>query len=225
MDIQHQKKELLFLSALFLIHLEAKFSLAFQNCPSSILTVSYTTCPSTEEAWRAAAKRKNCPSIPQNCTSPENFKYHCVTNAFRNETIEVCAPSIFLLGFCPEYNFRGERIQDNYDADCKQFTKPCPSRFESWKSYQFPECTTTKSHEAGTHPEKAKQSTETIILFVCIGTIVFVVVGVLLVIRRGRKTKTLRFSIDNRPHASDPCQPSPDSEKEALNKSTYNGDA
>ncbi|XP_062585881.1 uncharacterized protein LOC134247555 isoform X2 [Saccostrea cucullata] len=93
----------------------------------------------------AATRRKNCSSISQNCTSPENFRYHCVSNAFMNETIEVCAPGLFLLGFCPEYNFRGERIQDNYNADCKHYAQPCANRYESWKSYKFPECVAVKN--------------------------------------------------------------------------------
>ncbi|XP_062566724.1 uncharacterized protein LOC134229032 isoform X2 [Saccostrea cucullata] len=120
-------------------------TMAFQNCPASKLTISYTKCPSTHEEWMFAVRRKNCSSISQNCTSPENFRYHCVSNAFMNETIEVCAPGLFLLGFCPEYNFRGERIQDNYNADCKQFAKPCPNRYESWKSYKFSECLNLKN--------------------------------------------------------------------------------
>lgn len=120
-------------------------TMAFQNCPASKLTISYTKCPSTHEEWMFAVRRKNCSSISQNCTSPGNFQYHCVSNAFMNETIEVCAPGLFLLGFCPEYNFRGERIQDNYNADCTQFAEPCPNRYESWKSYKFPECAILKN--------------------------------------------------------------------------------
>ncbi|XP_048769053.2 uncharacterized protein LOC125675444 [Ostrea edulis] len=233
-------RESLFLSTLFLIYLNAEYALAFQNCPASVSTVSYTTCPRTANEWRAAAKKKNCSSIPQTCTSPENFKYHCVTNAFRNETIEVCAPGIFLLGFCPEYNFRGERIQDNYDADCKQFTKPCPSRFESWKSYQFPDCTlindtnprdsklesrpqdlkmNTTSDAPGTHLEKAKQSTEIIILVISFGTISIVIFGiVVLVIRRKQKRKLADTGTNSRSCTTSLWQPSSESEMEALNQ-------
>ncbi|XP_048779306.2 uncharacterized protein LOC125682745 [Ostrea edulis] len=236
MDVQAS----LFLPALFLIHLNAEYSLAFQNCPTSILTVSYTTCPRTEEAWRAAAEKKNCSSIPQTCTSLENFKYHCVTNAFRNESIEVCAPGIFLLGFCAEYNFQGERIQDNYDADCKQFTKPCPSRFESWKSYQFPDCTTingtnprdsklesrpqdlkmnTTSDAPRTHLEKAKQSTETIILVISLAIVSIVVFGIaVLVIRHKQKRKLADTGTNSRHQTTSLYQPSSESEMEALNQ-------
>lgn len=40
------------------------------------------------------AKKKNCGSIAheQNCTSPEQIKYHCVMNELETAFIEVCAP-------------------------------------------------------------------------------------------------------------------------------------
>ncbi|XP_062594909.1 uncharacterized protein LOC134256270 [Saccostrea cucullata] len=133
-------------------------TMAFQNCPASKLTISYTKCPSTHEEWMFAVRRKNCSSISQNCTSPENFRYHCVANAFMNKTIEVCAPGLFLLGFCPEYNFLGERIQDNYNADCKQYAEPCPNRYESWKPYKFPECVFLKN---AFHRKKSSLSNKT----------------------------------------------------------------
>ncbi|XP_061195963.1 uncharacterized protein LOC133204237 [Saccostrea echinata] len=125
---------------LLVLLLETISTTAFQNCPATKITLSFTKCPSTEKSWMEAAERKNCSSIPQNCTSPENFRYHCVANAFMNQTIEVCAPGLYLLGFCPEYNFQGERIQDNYNADCKNFSMPCPSRYKSWMSFKYPGC-------------------------------------------------------------------------------------
>lgn len=51
-------------------------------------------CPTTKAEMEEAARNKNCVSYAgnQNCTDPGKFKYHCVINVFRNETIEVCAP-------------------------------------------------------------------------------------------------------------------------------------
>ena len=50
-------------------------------------------CPRSKYEWDKAAQKKNCEiiAIRQNCTKPENFKYHCVINSYRNETVEVCA--------------------------------------------------------------------------------------------------------------------------------------
>ncbi|XP_062613918.1 uncharacterized protein LOC134275674 [Saccostrea cucullata] len=129
-------------------------TMAFQNCPATTLTLSFTKCPTSEKSWMEAAKRKNCSSIPQNCTSPENFRYHCVANTFMNQTIEVCAPGLYLLGYCPEYNFQGERIQDNYNADCKNFETPCPTRYKSWKSYQYPDCVVLRNVNQENQPNE-----------------------------------------------------------------------
>ena len=59
-------------------------------------------CPSSKDEWDRAAQKKNCENIVyrQTCTPPDNFKYHCVINAYRNETVEVCAPARIILGYC-----------------------------------------------------------------------------------------------------------------------------
>lgn len=44
--------------------------------------------------------KKNCSKIAsqQTCSSAEKFQYHCVLNGYRNETLEVCAPSRIIFG-------------------------------------------------------------------------------------------------------------------------------
>lgn len=57
-------------------------------------------CPKTEKEWQRAANRKNCSNMKHTCSS---FVYHCVINAWINETIEVCAPKRVVIGeffFC-----------------------------------------------------------------------------------------------------------------------------
>lgn len=34
----------------------------------------------------------------QNCTDPDNFKYHCVMNELETELVEVCAPQYYIHG-------------------------------------------------------------------------------------------------------------------------------
>lgn len=48
-------------------------------------------CPDSEREWREAAVRKNCSAHASRCDEPERLLYHCVINAFVNETLEVCA--------------------------------------------------------------------------------------------------------------------------------------
>ncbi|XP_062592468.1 uncharacterized protein LOC134253908 [Saccostrea cucullata] len=89
------------------------------------------SCPTTAQEWREAASRKGCKN---RCSS---FEYHCVINAWINETIEVCAPIKNIVGnVCAEYNFGGSRIQRNEGAKCKK----CPSNYLSNESFKYPEC-------------------------------------------------------------------------------------
>lgn len=50
-------------------------------------------CPDTEQKWREAAAKKNCAAYASNCSESEKLVYHCVINAYVNQTLEVCAYS------------------------------------------------------------------------------------------------------------------------------------
>lgn len=66
------------------------------SCPLANKTAEIvSSCPQTDEEWEKAAKRKNCENITHLCQS---YIYHCVINAWMNATIEVCAPSRFIIG-------------------------------------------------------------------------------------------------------------------------------
>lgn len=79
-----------------------------QNCLKSAETVQVVkNCPENQREWEEAAQRKNCLVIQkyENCSKVE---YHCLVNAFRNETIEVCTNSKYLQGkysFVIKYNY------------------------------------------------------------------------------------------------------------------------
>lgn len=69
------------------------------SCSVSQDTVqSVPSCPETEEEWRKAAKRKNCSAYAAQCDEPAQFVYHCVINAYINQTLEVCAYSENIIG-------------------------------------------------------------------------------------------------------------------------------
>ncbi|XP_062621158.1 uncharacterized protein LOC134282780 [Saccostrea cucullata] len=109
---------------------------ASKGCKESIkeTAVLVEYCPTTEQAWKEAASRKGCNTISHSCSS---FEYHCVINAWKNETIEVCAPRKNIIGkVCTEYSFGGSVIQRNSDAKCKE----CPVFYFSNESYKYPEC-------------------------------------------------------------------------------------
>nr|XP_034335666.1 uncharacterized protein LOC117692276 isoform X2 [Crassostrea gigas] len=73
---------------------------ALQYCPEAVASVEVVKfCPTTEKELDRAAKRKNCDKLAtsQNCSSIENFVYHCTINSYRNATLEVCAPKRTIL--------------------------------------------------------------------------------------------------------------------------------
>lgn len=59
------------------------------------------SCPKTEEEWIVAAKRKNCATkiakYPK-CAFTDPPKYHCLPNAWRNATYELCGVDTEIIG-------------------------------------------------------------------------------------------------------------------------------
>ena len=50
------------------------------------------SCPQNAEEWGNAADKKGCEKVNH------SFIYHCVMNTWRNETVEVCASAIGIVG-------------------------------------------------------------------------------------------------------------------------------
>lgn len=108
---------------------------ADKECKESRATAEKVNlCPRTAKEWNEAAARKGCGNITHSCSS---FEYHCVLNAWRNETIEVCAARWNIVGMsCAEYNFGGKRIQKSKDGTCNA----CPTTYLSTESFKYQEC-------------------------------------------------------------------------------------
>lgn len=74
---------------------------ALTYCPAAVASVEVVnSCPTSKNETDVAAKRKNCGKLAtsQNCSSFEDFVYHCTINSYRNATLEVCAPKRTILG-------------------------------------------------------------------------------------------------------------------------------
>lgn len=68
------------------------------SCPVSKETIRIVEdCPDSLEKWTEAAARKNCEANASRCDEPERLMYHCVINAFINQTLEVCAYKRFIV--------------------------------------------------------------------------------------------------------------------------------
>ncbi|XP_052708696.1 uncharacterized protein LOC128183631 [Crassostrea angulata] len=124
------------------------------SCPESTLSAVYVeSCPRTVDEWREAGNRKNCKQIAHSCKS---FEYHCVINAWKNVTVEVCAPSQLIIGkVCAEFNFGGNRIQRNDNTKCQK----CPEVYNSSDALRNPECYDhVKRTEQINNSQRTKQS-------------------------------------------------------------------
>ncbi|XP_062601135.1 uncharacterized protein LOC134262816 isoform X2 [Saccostrea cucullata] len=111
-------------------------------CSASPGTVVYVpSCPTIKDEWDKAAHKKNCSAVKQNCTTADNFVYHCLANPFQDLLIEVCSePAIISFPVCAEYNERGNIVQENHFTDCSSYDPPCPNRYISTDTFKYRGC-------------------------------------------------------------------------------------
>ncbi|XP_062596680.1 uncharacterized protein LOC134258146 isoform X4 [Saccostrea cucullata] len=120
-------------------------SVSSKSCLASMPTLQLVEeCPKTKEEWNKRSDKKRCDMLAgtSQCSS---FAYHCLLNQNGNETVEVCAPTWFLSGFCAIYNTDEFRVIDNFSFDCNNNTKikkgdRCPSRYISTETYKYQIC-------------------------------------------------------------------------------------
>lgn len=68
-------------------------------CNTSVQTLKRVeACPSSGPSYKKAAKEKNCSSLAGETLECPSFEYHCVLSDDRKYAIEVCAPSINIVG-------------------------------------------------------------------------------------------------------------------------------
>ncbi|XP_062619699.1 uncharacterized protein LOC134281240 [Saccostrea cucullata] len=102
-------------------------------------------CPSNKKEMEEVSRRKNCEQYVKKaevnkCSDYEKIRYHCVINAFGNQTIEICAPEKRINGYCTEFNEEVGQIQANFYLDCTQFLPPCKSHYNSAEAYLYKNC-------------------------------------------------------------------------------------
>lgn len=113
-----------------------------KGCPQSIPTINEVyACPKTILEWTKAKERKQCNLIRQNCTTKEDFEYHCLPNAVLGMFVELCAPSKIIVGYhCPSYDMERNNIVANFDQPCKDHLIPCEVVYKSNFVYKYQEC-------------------------------------------------------------------------------------
>lgn len=80
--------------------LQLSFPEAFtEPCNASLQTIkNVTQCPANRSSFETAARRKNCSSLAGEARNCKSFQYHCVLGIDLKSAIELCAPSINIIG-------------------------------------------------------------------------------------------------------------------------------
>lgn len=116
-------------------------------CPASTSTMQLVKqCPKLSDDAHKRACEMNCYEKPQNCTSPDNFKYHCLKVAQTDVYVEVCAEVIRVSCHCAIYDPTAGKpqmdIENRYQGTLENCTynsdmfhgKGCPGIFETFNS-------------------------------------------------------------------------------------------
>ncbi|XP_062566021.1 uncharacterized protein LOC134228389 [Saccostrea cucullata] len=111
-------------------------------CEHSISTIVFVDdCPRSLKEWTKASGRKRCHNIPQNCTSPDQFQYHCLLDPNNQRLFEICATRRIMTGqFCPKFNIHRFRLENNYGCPCVNGTPSCPYHYRSTDVYKCGYC-------------------------------------------------------------------------------------
>lgn len=115
-----------------------------RNCQDAVFGINIVkSCPTSIEEWHRSASNKNCTKFAdrKNCTNiTKRLEYHCLINAFKNETLEVCASARVIFGYCTEFNVGGGVIQRHLTAKCNNVFPKCDKLYNSMDAYKYPDC-------------------------------------------------------------------------------------
>lgn len=130
---------------LLLILLLCKFeTIGTVTCEKVVYDIKIVQeCPTSKDGWVKKAYYKKCTDKAErnNCTKAAyRHQYHCLINAYLNETLEVCAPERIIFGFCAEFNVAGRVIQRHKSAECNKVFPKCDGIYSSINAYKYPDC-------------------------------------------------------------------------------------
>ncbi|XP_078320401.1 heat shock 70 kDa protein 12A-like [Crassostrea virginica] len=109
-----------------------------ERCNASLLTVKHVSeCPTDLTSYERAAKQMNCQNLAIDFTKCKRFQYHCVLSEDLTSLVEVCAPSIGIVGnVCAKFSKSLRSIIRTHYLNCTQ----CPWWYNSTTAYNYPVC-------------------------------------------------------------------------------------
>ncbi|XP_052711354.1 uncharacterized protein LOC128185748 isoform X4 [Crassostrea angulata] len=112
------------------------------SCNASLQTVRRVTmCPSNISAYEEAVQKKNCSSLAPDAQTCQSFQYHCVLNDDLNYAIEVCAPSMYIVGYvCTKFSTIHKSIMRIDGFACNDSFTACPFGYNSTESFKYLPC-------------------------------------------------------------------------------------
>nr|XP_022288397.1 uncharacterized protein LOC111100623 isoform X3 [Crassostrea virginica] len=120
---------------------QIRFVVSFtRRCNESLQTVQKVSlCPTNLSAYEAAAKQKNCSSF--NADSCHSFQYHCVLSEDFHSLVEVCAPSLNIIGHvCAKFMSTLKSILRVEGMNCTEGPEECPYSYNSTHAYKYQQC-------------------------------------------------------------------------------------
>nr|XP_022287292.1 uncharacterized protein LOC111100019 [Crassostrea virginica]XP_022287293.1 uncharacterized protein LOC111100019 [Crassostrea virginica] len=120
---------------------QMRFVVSFtRRCNESLQTVQKVLeCPTNLTAYEAAAKQKNCSSF--NADSCHSFQYHCVLSEDFHSLVEVCAPSLNIIGHvCAKFTWTLKSIIRVEGMNCTDGPEECPYSYNSTHAYKYQQC-------------------------------------------------------------------------------------
>lgn len=112
------------------------------SCNASLQTVTRVTmCPSDLSAYEEAVRKKNCSSLAPDIQTCQSFQYHCVLSDDLQYAIEVCAPSMIIIGHvCTKFSTRYGSIMRIAGFACNDSVITCPYGYNSTQAFLHTLC-------------------------------------------------------------------------------------
>lgn len=112
------------------------------SCNASLQTITHVTmCPSDISAYEEAVQKKNCSSLAPDTQTCQSFQYHCVLSDDFKNAIEVCAPSMLIIGHvCTKFSTRYRSIMRIAGFACNDSAITCPYGYNSTQAFLHTLC-------------------------------------------------------------------------------------
>ncbi|XP_048769536.2 uncharacterized protein LOC125675778 [Ostrea edulis] len=103
-------------------------------CPATKSSI-VRRCPTSELEYEEASRKMNCHAL----CGPEH-RFHCIRDNKHQHLHNICARPTKIIGHCPEYNVRGQVVQNDYNSPYTYDTCADCVYINSSDVYKYPHC-------------------------------------------------------------------------------------